>query len=74
MTDLKIVIIGDALCGKTSLLHAYANKKFSRDLPPTVIDDYVFNFDTLRGPINVTIMDTAGQEEYRNVRPRLSIL
>ena len=43
-TDIKLVIVGDGACGKTSLLSVFVNNKFPEDYTPTVFDNQVKKF------------------------------
>ena len=40
MESMKLVVVGDAAIGKTSLLMRYALKKFPTEHVPTVFDNY----------------------------------
>lgn len=39
--NLKLVVVGDGACGKTSLIIAHAGGEFSENYIPTAFDDYV---------------------------------
>ncbi|KAK2958077.1 putative Transforming protein RhoA [Blattamonas nauphoetae] len=68
-TEIKIVVVGDGAIGKTSLLYVYANDSFPEDYIPTVVDDYTANTSYNGKNINLSLWDTAGQEEYDALRP-----
>ena len=36
----RLVVVGDANCGKTSLIHALTDGKFKTDVLPTVFDHH----------------------------------
>lgn len=38
--NLKLVVVGDGACGKTSLIIAHAGGEFSESYIPTAFDDY----------------------------------
>ncbi|XP_019727733.1 rho-related GTP-binding protein RhoF isoform X2 [Hippocampus comes] len=67
--ELKIVIVGDGGCGKTSLLMVYAKDYFPEKYAPTVFEKYTTSV-VLRGKeVKLTVCDTAGQEDYDRLRP-----
>jgi len=59
--DLKIVILGDASVGKTSLIHRYLQGVFTEDHVSTIGASF---FLKQWGPYNVAIWDTAGEERF----------
>jgi Ras family protein A len=74
----KLVIVGDGACGKTSLVSAYAQKDFPLNYMPTVFENTLINtvvaipLGRKKGashPCEVTIWDTAGQEDFDRLRP-----
>jgi len=67
--NCKIVIIGDGAVGKTSLLYVYAKGVFPTDYVPTVFDNYYTNVKIDGLPIKVGLWDTAGQEDFEQLRP-----
>ena len=68
-TDIKLVIVGDGACGKTSLLSVFVNNKFPEDYTPTVFDNQVKKFFIDEKEIKLALWDTAGQEDYDKLRP-----
>eukprot|EP01102_Stenamoeba_stenopodia_P022446 TRINITY_DN934_c0_g1_i2.p1 TRINITY_DN934_c0_g1~~TRINITY_DN934_c0_g1_i2.p1 ORF type:complete len:107 (-),score=22.82 TRINITY_DN934_c0_g1_i2:68-388(-) len=66
---LKLIIVGDAAIGKTSLLMSYCQNSFPQNVP-TVFETFTSNvmFEG-KTPINLAMYDTAGQEDYDRVRP-----
>ncbi|TVU33969.1 hypothetical protein EJB05_15788, partial [Eragrostis curvula] len=66
---VKCVAVGDSSTGKTCLLVSYARNSFSEDYVPTVFDN--INADILidGNAFNLSLWDTAGQEEYNRLRP-----
>ncbi|KAI8644814.1 ras-like protein family, member Ab [Parasitella parasitica] len=70
ITRKKLVVIGDGCCGKTCLLHVYQNKKFPEGYVPTVFENYIMTVKHESGKsIELSLWDTAGQEEYDRLRP-----
>ena len=66
---LKIVLIGDASVGKTSIIYQFIDKIFQEDLQSTI--GGTFNSKSIKcnnnKTLNLEIWDTAGQERYRCV-------
>jgi len=65
----KIVIIGDAAVGKTSLINQFVEGSFSEDYKPTLGANIVrkdVNLDNTK--IRLIMWDLAGQEKYQVVR------
>lgn len=64
----KIVMIGDSLVGKTSLMHRLTRDVFMPSCQPTVGTGCA-TWSTVLGkdPIYLQIWDTAGQERYRSI-------
>ncbi|XP_068562246.1 rho-related GTP-binding protein RhoF [Cebidichthys violaceus] len=67
--ELKIVIVGDGGCGKTSLLLVYAKGDFPENYAPSVFEKYVTTISLGRKEIKLNLYDTAGQEDYDRLRP-----
>jgi len=73
MTDyydylLKLIIIGDAACGKSCLLYRFTNNKFKTDSQHTVGVEFGSKTIECNGKqIKQQIWDTAGQERFRSV-------
>lgn len=65
----KIVIVGDAACGKTSLLYVFTLGEFPTEYHPTVFENYVSDCRVDDKEVQVSLWDTAGQEEYERLRP-----
>ena len=68
-TGEKVVIIGDASVGKTSIILRYVNNTFSDNIKPTIgCDHYEKEIDTGAGQqVKLSIWDTAGQERFRGL-------
>lgn len=66
----KIVVVGDGGCGKTCLLIRYISGEFETAYVPTVFDQKRVEYkDATTGRVvNLSIWDTAGQEDFDRVR------
>jgi small GTP-binding protein len=66
----KIVLLGDVGAGKTSILHQYERKSFSKTVESTVgIACNTISVQTSLGLQQIKIWDTAGEERYRALVP-----
>ncbi|GMM53175.1 Rho family GTPase [Starmerella bacillaris] len=64
----KIVILGDGACGKTSLLDRFTRGYFRQVYEPTVFENYVHDIYVDGKPMQLSLWDTAGQEEFDRLR------
>lgn len=67
--ELKIVIVGDGGCGKTSLLMVYAKGDFPETYAPSVFEKYTATISVGGKEIRLNLYDTAGQDDYDRLRP-----
>ncbi|XP_063820550.1 rho-related GTP-binding protein RhoF [Pseudophryne corroboree] len=67
--EVKIVIVGDGGCGKTSLLMVYAKGSFPEHYAPSVFEKYTTTITIGNKEIFLHLYDTAGQEDYDRLRP-----
>ncbi|KAJ7144550.1 small GTPase superfamily [Mycena epipterygia] len=65
----KLVIVGDGACGKTSLLIVFSKGTFSEAYVPTVFENYVADVQVGDQRVELSLWDTAGQEDYDRLRP-----
>ncbi|XP_023691143.1 rho-related GTP-binding protein RhoN isoform X2 [Paramormyrops kingsleyae] len=65
----KIVVVGDAQCGKTALLHVFAKDCYPEHYVPTVFENYTASFEIDKQRIELNMWDTSGSSYYDNVRP-----
>jgi len=64
----KLVVLGDGACGKTSLLNVFTRGYFPQLYEPTVFENYVSELTIDGQEIELSLWDTAGQEEFDRLR------
>ncbi|KCV69632.1 Ras like family, member A [Fonticula alba] len=69
ISTYKLVIVGDGACGKTCLLTVFCHRSFPEDYVPTVFDSWVATVHLEDRVVQMSMWDTAGQEEYDRLRP-----
>ena len=68
LVNLKVLVIGEAGVGKSSLMLRFTEEKFSTDILPTVgLDFRVKVMDHKGYSVKLSIWDTAGQERFKNI-------
>ncbi|XP_075430213.1 transforming protein RhoA-like isoform X1 [Ascaphus truei] len=65
----KLVIVGDGACGKTCLLSVFSKDEFPEVYIPTVFESYVADIAVDDIQVELALWDTAGQEDYDQLRP-----
>ncbi len=65
----KLVIVGDAGCGKTCLLIAFTEEEIPSVHNTTIFDNYVMKIETKGKLVQLHLWDTAGLEYYDRLRP-----
>ncbi|KAF2757519.1 hypothetical protein EJ05DRAFT_392438 [Pseudovirgaria hyperparasitica] len=64
----KLVLLGDGAAGKTSLLNVFTRGYFPTVYEPTVFENYVHDIYIDDTHIELSLWDTAGQEEFDRLR------
>ncbi|CEG62942.1 Putative Rho family, other [Rhizopus microsporus] len=64
----KLVVCGDGACGKTSLLSVFTRGYFPQAYEPTVFENYVKEVIVNDQTVELSLWDTAGQEEFDRIR------
>lgn len=60
--------MGDGACGKTSLLNVFTRGYFPQVYEPTVFENYVHDIFIDGKAVELSLWDTAGQEEFDRLR------
>ncbi|KAJ7204730.1 P-loop containing nucleoside triphosphate hydrolase protein [Mycena pura] len=71
MQSIKLVVVGDAGVGKTSMLISYTTNGFPFGYLPSVFDSYAVTVDVGGMLYTFMIFDTMGQPEHDRLRPLL---
>ncbi|KLT42835.1 hypothetical protein CC85DRAFT_273777 [Cutaneotrichosporon oleaginosum] len=64
----KLVVVGDGGCGKSSLLTVFTKGFFPTNYEPTVFENYIETVDVDGQPVELSLWDTAGQEDFDRLR------
>ncbi|KAI0983730.1 hypothetical protein GJ496_005813 [Pomphorhynchus laevis] len=66
--NIRCLAIGDGAVGKTSLLQIFAMNSFPSRYVPTVFENYVKTVTYKKMKFNLELYDSAGQEEWDQLR------
>lgn len=70
--DLKIVVLGSAFVGKTSIINRYCNGTFLEETLSTIGAGFFTHTMMCEGSeVTAMLWDTAGEERFRSVAPSL---
>ncbi|GAA5850507.1 hypothetical protein JCM3766R1_003519 [Sporobolomyces carnicolor] len=64
----KLVVVGDGACGKTSLLNVFVSGEFPETYEPTVFENHTVDIVVDDTPVELSLWDTAGQEDFARLR------
>ena len=68
LVNLKVLVVGEAGVGKSSLMLSFTDEKFMPDILPTVGLDFRVKVVEQSGySVKLSIWDTAGQERFKNI-------
>jgi small GTP-binding protein len=65
--EIKLVILGRSLVGKSALTFRFINDQFPKDHDTTIEDQYKFNINIDGTNCLLEILDTAGQDDYQSM-------
>lgn len=68
LVNFKVLVIGEAGVGKSSLMLRFTDEKFTTEILPTVGLDFRIKVMDHKGySVKLSIWDTAGQERFKNI-------
>ena len=67
--NVKVLFIGNATVGKTSIIHRASGEPLSEHVPTVSAQYKAFTGTGPTGPVQLCLWDTAGQERYKSMMP-----
>ncbi|XP_060804922.1 rho-related GTP-binding protein RhoN isoform X1 [Amyelois transitella] len=67
--EIKIVLVGDTQCGKTTLVQRFVTDTFIDSYTPTGFEKYGYTSTVADYRVNFSVWDTSGTTAYDTVRP-----
>ncbi|CAH0589244.1 unnamed protein product [Chrysodeixis includens] len=67
--EIKVVLVGDTQCGKTSLVQRFVSDTFIEAYTPTGFEKYGCSCAVADYRVNFSVWDTSGTTAYDTVRP-----
>ncbi|KAJ3448747.1 ras and ef-hand domain-containing protein [Anaeramoeba flamelloides] len=66
---VKLLMVGDSACGKTSILLRFSEDKYNKNMPSTIGVDFREKTKTISNnkKVKFSVWDTAGQERFRTL-------
>ena len=61
-------MVGDSTVGKTCMVHSFGESEFLSDYVPTVATNYESSIEIDETEVQISIVDTCGQDEFREIR------
>ena len=65
--DLKLVVLGKSLVGKSALTFRFINDQFPKEHDTTIEDQYKTTINIDGYQVKLEILDTAGQDDYQSM-------
>jgi len=73
MGDVRVVVVGDEKCGKSSLIHRFISNQVPEYYKPTGFDKFFtskkYSDENVEILFNFTVWDTSGSTNFDSVRP-----
>ena len=68
LDEVNVVVVGEGMCGKTTMIRAFVDREFTPQLPPTLFDHYRRNVTVSGKEKQLEIWDVGGQYDHANFR------